>query len=364
MRRLALRGTSEVRSVVIVALIVLFIIVGCCDGPNKPVRSREVIYAGAWHIEETPHRGIIYVYTADSLTLLDSLPFSGTVRELVVAPDGRSLFIHRGPTPWLLRVDAKTGNEDWAIEGAASPLLLLDDGHMLVSGRVIRDMQTGASIDSLPDSLEIGYGSQSGTEVAAVVVNEGDADTVVTVLNCATGATKGRFVPRVEGYQLSTINYFRLHPDGVHVIVIGMRFAPEDSWVVLGNVQTGATLYNHQLTGPYGEVTISPDGSLLAVTDPPAALSLDGGGLALLLALEPAPHALEVEYAGGQTRFAADGSRLLIGAAPGLPGGLAVLDIPSLQLTDWIVFPGADSLGLNGPWGGGIDIGIRTCVDR
>jgi len=356
------RDIAEMRFVTVVTLIVLSILAGCDHGLNKPVTTREVIYAGAWHILETPERFCIYVYGADSLTLLDSLLVAGFPDQVVTSRDSRYLYVLQGASPPLIKLDAMTGSEVWAVEDAAYPLLLLDRGRMLVSGHTILDPETGALLHNLPDSLEPGYGSELGTEVAAIVDNEGTIlDTVVTVLDCATGATRGRFVPYAEDYQLNAVSYVRLHTDGERVFAIGTRFALEDSWVVIGNVKTGETLYYHSLTRPFGEVAISPNDSLAAVMDPPTMLALEGGGPALLLALQPSPHTLSVEYGGGQARFTADGSRIIVGAAPGLPGALARVDVASLSLIDWVAFPGADSLGLNGPFGAGMDLGMREC---
>jgi hypothetical protein len=326
------------------------------------VRTQEVIYAGASHVFATPDINLIYVYDADSLTLLDSFVVSDFPEQVVTSSDGRYLFVLQLGDPPLVKLDAMTGSVIWTGVNASVPLFLLDHGRMLVSGHAVLNPQTGALIRTLPDTLAPGYGSELGTEVAAMVVNDGTTpDRVVTVLDCATGATRDRFVPYVGDYRLVVLTYVRLHPDGERVFVIGSgpRHGLGVSWVVIGDIKTGETLYFHPLTDHFGEVTISPNDSLAAVTDPPTLLSLNGGGLALLLALDPSPHPLPLESGGGQVRFASDGSRIVVGAAPNLPGGLAIFDVSSLSLIGWTWFPGADSLGLNGPWAGGIDLGMR-----
>ncbi|MBD3297808.1 MAG: hypothetical protein GF341_04065 [candidate division Zixibacteria bacterium] len=260
---------------------------------------------------------------------------------------------------------------------------LLDDGKLLVALRsvpVIIDQDSGKILGNLPDTLAIGYGSSEGTEVAAVA-HEAPAgsfgDSVITVLDCATGATRGRFVPYVQGRSIGAIYYERLHPDGVHVLLIGVRSTLQDSWFVVGNVVTGETLLTHRLVYPFGEIRISPDGTLAAVTDPSRALIWDSHQTLDIFDLTTMTHVKRFDqsrlvFGVGQVRFLRDGRYLL--AAHDIPygnGPLYRIDLHALEIVDSALYPGCDSIPIYGkscPENGAMAIGITQgssdCGDR
>ena len=69
----------------------------------------------------------------------------------------------------------------------------------------------------------------------------------------------------LSGDRLFDIHVARLHPDGRRALAVGVSYG---YWLVVGDMETDQTLFQYRLNGQFGEIAISDDGMLAAVTDP------------------------------------------------------------------------------------------------
>ncbi|MBI5867157.1 MAG: hypothetical protein HZB43_02510 [candidate division Zixibacteria bacterium] len=106
--------------------------------------------------------------------------------------------------------------------------------------------------------------------------------------------------------------------------MIGPRSSLHDSWFLIGDILTGATLLEHPLVYPFGEITISGNGAIATVTDPSRALlwdsrqTLDVFDLNSMTHLKRFVQSLEGFECAGQVRFL-PGDETVV-SAPGIRG--------------------------------------------
>lgn len=331
---------------------------GCAKKSTTPTKESDVFYVSITHPSANPPIHQIYLYASATLTLCDSLETPAHVRQLTASRDGAFLFAHTGS---VLKLDARTGAVVWSTVDLPLPMQLLLEGDLLLAGNTVRDPSTGLLAGILPDSLSPGYGPEDGTEIAAVV----SGTNLITLLDCTTGATRGRYIPTVNGEPLSGVYYMRLHADRTRVLVIGIRSALPDSWFVMGDLETGETLLAHGLVYPFGEVIISGDGSLAAVTDPSRDLIYDSTPTLDLFDLRTSTHLRRFGLRGdsligllGQARFLRDENKLIL--APGGTFGIGPLyqiNLETLEVGAKASIPGCDSGLIDCPYTGGIAVG-------
>ncbi len=360
----------------------LALVAGCSD--DSPVTHEPVhynIYATANKYFDGEKHSRIYIYDADSLTLLDSIPLPNVGDAAVVSPDGRSIYqmmwrYKEDYNSYLAKIDVASRSIVWtqeipALMGASDgPLNLLDDGRVLGLEGVLFDPETGAMIrqhDYLTENhLNMGYGPLHGTEVAAVQFDSAAynyydrSDTLAIAVDLTTGQQRGGFVPRLAPGQLPLIvGNRRLHPDGERVLLLGENSI--GSFFVVGNLNTGELLMSARLSTSYGEIAISHDGEMAAVVDEAS----PGWGIGL-----PAVHVYDLveykhlgtldvkydlPYYPGQARFLPGDRRLAVFSSTNPIGSdwLQVIDLNTMTLEHVVDTPFYNALG------GGLAIGPR-----
>jgi WD40 repeat protein len=267
------------------ALLVCASLAGCDKATkHKPVKYN--IYLGASMYDTSgagSFWGWIYAYDADSLDLVDSINLnlidptgrSSFVDEMAVSPDGRWLYVlAASPKPepsTLWKLDARTKQAVWSRPGwddtKRTLVRVLQNGALLLVGDTVFRSEDGSVLRTAPDSLFALWGPASGTKVAATVrsgpgIEDGS---IVRVVDVLTGEVSGRYAAHLEsGAILHWVTTARLHPDGRRVLAVGISGG---FWLVVGDLETGQTLFQYRLNNEFGYIAISDDGLLAAVTD-------------------------------------------------------------------------------------------------
>jgi len=321
----------------------------------EPEPRQYRIYVAAADFRSFPSRNMVYVYDADELVLQDSLAIFGNALDLAVLPDGQSLLLQLEDISNLpdvsypvVRYDLRTWLSSWAVGGNGSEVCVLKDGAWFLNGNDVRNAADGSLIRRLADSLNLKSGPMSGTEVAATIpdsVGVYVVDTIITVVDAASGELRGQYIPRVSTGQVLEVWHAQLHPDKVRVLAIG-RSAPYQSWLVIGNTQTGTTVFELSLVYPYGRVAISEDGGIAVVTDPSkpevwdSPATVDVVDLAQLVHLKRFTWPDDI-YRAAMVEFVSDDG--LFVTAPYYSGPLQLFDLKTLTVIDtvFLPFPGA-----------------------
>ena len=265
---------------------VLALVLGC-SSDESPFTPRSVHYniyaAGSWYGYAQTDSSTMYIYDADSLTLIDSLVFPHIADEAVASPDGRYLYIlfwpyyDAGLRRYIAKLDLASRSILWSTEVQSGTTLprLLDNGRLLVCDPEVIDPETGRVLRRMDDSVFDGWrlanGSSTGTEVAAILqdtVPHRGWDSAVVAIDVLTGERRGWFVPRIgPGQPPLGLGYARLHPDGRRVLCSGAVYDVQNAWFVVGDLNTGEQLLSARLSTPSSEIAISEDGTLAVVVD-------------------------------------------------------------------------------------------------
>ena len=273
-------------------LAVGYLLLTGCSKSTKPKPVKYNIYMGASMYDSVnvdSFWGWIYAYDADSLNLVDSISLnlidpthrSLFADELGVSPDGRWLYVlAASPKPepsTLWKLDARTKQAVWSRPGFDDSrkmlVRVLQNGALLLVGDSVFRAEDGSVVKALHDSLLTMWGPVSGTKVAAVVRSRPQEgyDSIISVIDVVTGEVSGRYVARLtSGVPLEHFYTARLHPDGRRVLAVGVYRSDYYCWLVVGDLETGQTLFEYRINHPFGEIAISNDGMLAAVTDPGA----------------------------------------------------------------------------------------------
>jgi DNA-binding beta-propeller fold protein YncE len=321
-----------------------------CSKSTKPKVVKYNLYVGATHLYTSPEDSStnrIYIYDTDSLNLLDSISRAHYINDLAASSDGRWLYVVDFPTqsPTLWKIDARTKNVVWSRSGFGGYLRFLADGKLLLVGNSVLRPDDDTILRHMDDSLRLCWGPESGTKVAAVTMGDGLLRLCVT--DVVTGESHGSYVPRLSsGDALQAIYAARLHRDGRRVLAIGLYGGVNYSWFVVGDIETGQTLFQHSIYRPQGEVAISGDGNLAAVTDPGTAALGEYGhvylvNLRTLSFITPSP-----PIEGAQVRFLPGDQKIV--TAPSSSGAWAsgpvnVIDVATMKLEKMIWPMGEDS---------------------
>ncbi|HUU45052.1 MAG TPA: WD40 repeat domain-containing protein [Acidobacteriota bacterium] len=340
------------RTVIGIGLVVIGLALACTSRRGMdPEPLPYGIYVAATDYSITPVRFLVYVYDADSLQLLDSIPIPLEAGDMAVTPDGQAVLLKSccgsGERP-LLRVNTATHEIEWMESALGSAVTLLNNGKWVINGSSVLNTVDGSVVRELPDTLHYWSGPQKGTETAATVVDIAGSyliDTTVTVIDVATGTTRGRYVAHVSSGHSPYLSHVRLHPDGSRVLAIGWN-GPYRSWFVVGDVQTGETLLEHRLVYPYGDIAISADGTTAVVTDPSRPMIWDSQETMDIFDLKPMRHlrrflipqdlswASEVQFLPGDRQI----------VTSGYPGPLQIVDLNTNSAIDSICLPFRESL--------------------
>ncbi len=270
----------------------LGVVGGCHDKGTDPAPVKYSVYVGATTWIDDKQTDLIYVLDADSLGIHDSIPQPHYVDELAVSPDGRSMYVMEYVTPGdedtLRKIDIRTRATVWARwhplvpgKGYGGPLFLLDEGRLLFFDQELIQTSDGALIRELEDSVWAGTGPIAGTEIACWTLDSSNggpfAESVVRAIDLKNGVFRGWYRPRLSsGFVLHTIRAC-LHPDGHRVCCAGAYHSSQNVWFVVGDLETGETLFEYQLMRGRGDIVITADGSKAVEGDHPVPGMLEGG---------------------------------------------------------------------------------------
>ncbi len=379
--RWAISAFSMRRIYMIAALLTsLTLAIGCSD--DSPVTPKPVhynIYVSATdylYLNGGKHNGF-YVYDADSLTLIDSIPLSHIGGHAEISPDGRYLYsvLWRYKDPphdyYLAKIDVSTGDMVWTKNNLNAQNLspsLLDDGRLMLCGDLIIDAETGTVVrdhDYLTDEhWVLNDGPLHGTEVAAVhfdsVLYHDYSDTLAIAVDVMTGQQRGGFVARLgSGQPPLLIRAARLHPDGRRVLITGIRYDAQDAFFAVGDISTGELLLAARLSTSIAEIAISSDGTLAVVVDQANVAFGYGVPAVYVYDLVSYQHLKtfydELVYLPGQVRFLPSDRRIAVFPDNGFAsvGWLQTLDLTTMTREHAVdePFPSPDV--------GGIAVGPR-----
>lgn len=252
----------------VAAVIITGLSLAGCNKGTQPKEPKYNIYHGATYWKNLDgQRSLLsqlYVYDADSLTRLDSIPLPGWARETVVSPDGQWLYASirytndLGITWYLVKINAQSRETAWTVDGTGPSVSLLKNGALLVNEQRILRTTDGEVVRQYGDTLSLGGGPISGARIA--LIHRG----AVRIADVETGELLGDYVPNDGTSGMCPAWYATLHPDGVHALVGG------GSCLAFGNVLTGETIFGHP-TEVFGEghrLLISEDGKFGLYTHP------------------------------------------------------------------------------------------------
>ena len=207
------------------------------------------------------------------------------------------------------------------------------------------DAENGSLIRMFPDSLKFFSGNSLGPEAICWVRT--DATRLLTVMNVESGETHGGYHPRVEAGNTLDVQFALLHQDGRRVLCITA------SWFLVGDLDTDSTLFEYRINHSAGEIAISRDGYLAAVTDPSNGPHSTKRNLSVidLRELTVLKRLVEPEIAfSSQIRFLDDKHELVAYSFPSAPAVLEIIDLTSLSVTKSVWLPEGDSVYSERVW--------------
>lgn len=318
----------------------------------QPKEVRQVVYAGGhYDIPDSSSNvtgDVIYVLEPDSLQKLDSIVFcDDSPFRMVSSQDGSTIFVElTGPiiaSDRIVALDAASHSEFWSYAGGRLRAVF-DSGRKLLvrtveGSHVLLSADNAATIREIPDTLELFAGKYPNLE--SVVSLRGASEWQLSALNVETLEMRGRYKPRLRNGRLLDVRYARLHPDGVRVLSIGRRSSSSDSWFVIGDINTDSTLFDLALVFSQGEIAISSDGRLAAVTDPSNFMheSIKSLSVIDLNSLTLLKRFIEPEIRSpGQVRFLDDGQTLVVFPKIDDDGPVELIDLSTLAVkwTRWL----------------------------
>lgn len=303
----------------------------------------------------------LYAYDPDTITLLDSFPVaaldvfaSHAPTEIVVTLMDP---VHGDFALRVAAINTETGAERH-ISSNVGWATTISGGALIVQGRAsqddasVVDTRTGNLVNVIPGARW--FGASNSVSDGMVFTSLGNPatgvdDTLLVLVNARTGDTNGLFSPRLSNGRAIEIYRTTLHPDGHSVVLTG--YAPgAGSCAVLGDMSTGQTLMASKLTHLSGDIAISPNGYLAAVSD--AGDSFWGGPRYVdLFDLQSRTRVARMDPSSGlpgrsigQLLFLSDSTLL---SAPfdaiGHEGQLALIDLRTLMVLDTITLPYTDT---------------------
>lgn len=358
---------STVKTIVGLTFSVLLGLSGCKDKGTDPEPVKYNVYVGATTWIGDEQKDWIYVLDADSLGVLDSIPQPNYVNELAVSPDGHYLYVleyDMYDEDTLRKIDCQTRTTVWARwhplppqGGYGGPMFLVDQGRALFFDRELVRTSDGALIRVLEDSIAAGTGPTRGTEIACWTLDSSNGgpfpESIVRAVDLTNGELRGSYRPRLSsGAVLLTIRAC-LHPDGRRVSCAGLYQSSHNVWFVIGDLETGETLLEHQLSRGRGDVVVSPDGSTAVEADHPVPGMLEGDYA--LYVFDITNLTLLKKFGGiycSQLHFVDDGRHLITAPPSGFSssGAMFVIDVQTLSI-ELEIRPPTDYLY------GGMDIG-------
>ncbi len=337
---------SRVIGAVVLAVATVGMFLVGCSKATKPRPAKYNIYLGASYWKDSTDVNSLfsqmYVYDADSLTRLDSIPLPAPSWEMAASPDGRWLYVSFGSVgdPQsqgnVIKINAITHQTVWQSPDASFRIGLIKNGQLLVNGSRVLRTSDGTTVRRYNDSYTLGGGAPSGTKVALI------AEARVRIADVETGEISGDFGPNIGTGSDCPVYAATLHPDEERVIVIAVDTTNLSYWFVIGNVLTGETLLWDRMFSPNGQLEISADGKTGVCTDPgrpfleETPMGIDILDLANCRPLKRLDYRNGLPVAAsGQARFLPGDRRLVVAPRAGAAGGpLCIVNLESLTVTD------------------------------
>lgn len=351
----------------------------CTDKVTPPVAPPTPynIYAAGMDYSKWPNEryGQFYVYDADSLTLLDTIPLPDNLLPwtAVVSSEGRWLYAgcQREIAPiggFIVKIDLTADTLVWIKRRTGDERLrLLEEDQIICAFPDLYDAVTGepagkVSFDTTL-GLVLGSGPLVDREMAAITFDSTTgARNVLIALNPFTGRTRGWLVPTVrigDGDWPVPPVVTRLHPDGRRVLVVGGT-PSIGAWFVVGDLITGDVLFTSPVSHDWSEIDINEEGTLASVAvyaDWVFGQGSPGVYLFDLVNYRQLRHygAAELYEWPAQVRFIPGTTRIAVHGIPHSMGGgwLQVFDIQSAGPSTPAGWP------FNEPVPGGLAIGPR-----
>lgn len=354
------------------------------ERPLGPLPTQLRIYIGAidYSDVESAHSRV-FVYDFDSLALIDSFSLPARSFDLLADDDGQSLFaLTTGAnfrTRAIWKFDLLTKKPIWhhdfnrwvePLDGLGR-LYELNGGLWLLANRTIFTSTSGDIIKTLPDHQVPFAGPASSTHVALGLVPHGEQFPFqISGYDVSRDTSWGEYLPHLEaGTELEAVFTARLHPDLRRVLAIGAHGQLQNSWFVVGDLNSGETLLEHELIYPGGEIAISSDGAIAIVTDPSRTGILDSYATLDIFNLDSMKHMKRFTQSStgpgllsrpGQLALV-PGTNVLLTAPPAdlsSTGGLLVVDFQDLELLKTFWLPGKSPTFEY--FIGGLDVGATT----
>lgn len=336
---------------------------------HKDVDS--VIYAGGsyyrdWQdIHSLVH--FIYLFDAESVQLEDSLALDVWPQRLASSSDGSVLFLEcysdSSSSLYVRAVESSTGLTLWdhhdvtlsaVLEGGRTVAVVTLDHETKVV-----DWKLGETIIAFSDTIKFFHGEHADAEMIGVISSA--SDRTLKAIDSRSGEARGGYRPRLVNGDLLDIRAALLHPDGKLALGIGRRAQNSDSWFVVGDINADSTLLQHRLVYPYGEIAVSGDGRLVAVTDPSSPFHDSYATLDLfdILKMAHVHRFIEPEIdSPGQIRFVYEKNDLLSFPLKGR-GPLQRIDLTTMIITATRWLPTGDTARTSGFMCGSFDVAIK-----
>ncbi|MBI3871694.1 MAG: hypothetical protein HY304_01280 [candidate division Zixibacteria bacterium] len=232
---------------------------------------------------------------------------------------------------------------------------ILSGGRWLLLGQELVSATDGTLIKNLADSLAPFGGPATGTSIALATVLRPEQNFLSPMrlqgydLSADTGW--GNYVPHLQsGEELGPVYFALLHGDKVRVLAIAVLLRSQTAWFVVGDLTTGQTSLQKELSYPFGEIALSESGETVVVSDPSRTLIFDSQPTLDVFDLPSRAHLKRFTIASektggpiypGQLAWVPE-SNEVVTAPPGdfnSIGGMAVVDVKSLSVIRLLYLP-------------------------
>jgi hypothetical protein len=326
--------------VIATVLVIHAIVFASCS--RHSVSHHEVNYGVFAACDQT---GTIYIADTDSLRVVDSIPNVGHNLRLALTPDESFLFISGDFTQFGRAIAKYSLSQKGFVASLTvayydTPVFVLKGAAFLTGPAelYVCDIANFAHRAVIRDTFRVVDAVRADSLVVARVTY---TDTYREI-NVLTGGLHGKYVPHLKsGPPLAlSSTYSAVYNAPARRLALIIQSGPDETNFLYGDMTTGETLIEQPLNFPFGVIAISPDGRLLAVSDPgnygpgsSSAISVDLFDLQSLERIRRLSHQLYGDdlQVCGRLQFMPDGKQLLtlpgVGVSGGFGGPLQIIDL-------------------------------------